>query len=241
MVKRAIAECDLAGPVRDFLAAQGYTVRSEVKDCDMVAVLGDELIVVELKRGFTIDLLLQATDRQRATDSVYVAIPGSGERRERFSKRWQSMERLLKRLELGLILVAFPPDPDTPPTVDLCFHPVRDPRPRQKPKQRRAILREVAGRSGDYNVGGSYRRPLLTAYREQAIGIALCLQEHGPLSPAALRTFGCGAKTARILQTNVYGWFERQERGLYAVRPTVCDYIGSTWPAFGQEVVVRSA
>jgi hypothetical protein len=37
-------ESDLYAPVRDFLAAQGYTVRAEVKHCDVVAVrprLGD--------------------------------------------------------------------------------------------------------------------------------------------------------------------------------------------------------
>jgi hypothetical protein len=51
------------------------------------------------------------------------------------------------------------------------------------------------------------------------VQIACCLDRHGTLSPRALRALGTGPKTQAILHRNVYGWFERQGRGLYALTP----------------------
>lgn len=225
-------ECDLGPPIQTYLAAQGYTVRSEVNDCDITALDGDKLIVVELKKSFSTDLLIQATDRQRIADGVYVALPveAGQQKKERYSKRWRGIEHLLKRLEIGLILVHFPESTDAPPTVEIVFHPIADPRPRRKPKTRAAVLREIAGRSGDYNVGGSNNRSILTAYREQAIFLACCLDRFGPMTPCALRKRGASPKAQSILFRNVYGWFERLERGLYGLRPAARDEIAQTYP-----------
>lgn len=207
-----LRETDLYGPVRDWLVARGYTVRSEVKDCDIAATRDDDLVVVELKRRFSVDLLLQATQRQRVADSVYVALPKPASWPR--GARWRRIEHLLRRLELGLILVSFA----TPvPVVDVAF----DPQPcvrRRDTRQRRAILREIAGRSGDHNQGGSSRRGILTAYREQAIYIACCLDMYGPLSPAQLRELGAGPKAQSIVRRNVYGWFERVRVGVYGLK-----------------------
>jgi hypothetical protein len=54
----------------------------------------------------------------------------------------------------------------------------------------------------------------LTAYRQQALAIAHALAGT-PGRPRDLRTFAPDA--AKILQGNVYGWFERIERGLYSL------------------------
>jgi len=231
-VKAERRECDLAAPVCAYLTAQGYTVRSEVNGCDITATQGDELVVIELKRHFSTDLLIQAVERQRVADGVYVAIPLEGDlmKQGRFGKRWRGIERLLKRLELGLILVSFPEPPDAAAIIEVAFHPIQEQRPRRKPQQRKSILREIAGRSGDYNVGGSTKRQLLTAYREQALFIAICLDRFGPTTPCNLRARGTSAKTQNILFRNVYGWFERLDRGLYAVRPQVIAHITKTWP-----------
>lgn len=206
-----IRETDLYEPVRDWLAARGYTVRGEVKGCDIAATKGEDLIRIELKRGFTTDLLLQAVDRQRAADSVYVALPRP--QRGRNTSRWRGIEHLLRRLEIGLLLVS----PGTG-RVEAALHPLPFERRRDK-KTRRAILAEIAGRSGDYNPGGSNRCKLLTAYRENAVFVACCLHRHGTLSPRALRALGTGPKTLSILRKNVYGWFERQGRALYGITP----------------------
>jgi hypothetical protein len=54
----------------------------------------------------------------------------------------------------------------------------------------------------------------MTAYRQQALTIAHALAGR-PRRPRDLRTLAPDA--AKILQGNVYGWFERIERGLYGL------------------------
>jgi hypothetical protein len=207
---RGLVETDLSPPVRTFLEAQGFTVRSEVQHCDITAVRGKELVVVELKCRFDATLLHQAAKRQQLTDSVYVALP-----RPVWNRHWRSIRLLLRRLELGLLLVS--PNPRRP-AVEVAFHPLPYTRQRRK-RAVRAVLREIEGRSGDFNEGGSRGRKLATAYRENAIHIACCLERFGPLRPAQLRALGTGLKTLSILSANFYGWFERVDRGLYALRP----------------------
>jgi hypothetical protein len=211
--KLSLRETDLYRPLRDYLTAQGYTVRGEVRDCDLTATKGDELIVIEMKRQFCTQLLVQATRRQRAADSVYVAIPRKGTHKS--YAHWRGLQHLLRRLELGLILIA--PHARFRP-VEIAFHPLPFERKRSAPA-RRAILQELAGRSGDYNRGGSTRQELVTAYRENAIAIACGLEQRGPLAPKDLRALGTGPKTLAILSANYYGWFERVARGVYALKP----------------------
>jgi hypothetical protein len=209
--KAKLRETDLYAPIRAYLEEQGYTVRSEVLDCDVAAVKDDELILIELKVSLTLGLLVQATRRQRASDSVYVALPDPAT--TKWTLKWKDAKHLLRRLELGLILVDVGAKK---PKVEIAFHP--EPlEKRKQPKKRRAILREVAGRSGDYNEGGSTRRKILTAYRESAIQIACYLDALGPSTPRQLRTLGASPKTGTILYHNVYGWFERVDRGVYAL------------------------
>ena len=71
-------ESDLYLPVKDYLEKHGYRVRGEVKNCDVVATKEDDLIVVELKTSVSMTLLVQATERQSISDSVYVAVPKPG-------------------------------------------------------------------------------------------------------------------------------------------------------------------
>jgi hypothetical protein len=204
-----LRETDLYPPVRDFLLAQGFTVRGEVAHCDLAAVRGEELILIELKRSLTLTLLAQAARRQRVCPSVYVAVPRPPDLR-RWKRQQKDVLHLLRRLELGLLLVSAA-------HVDIVFHPLPAER-RVQGAGRRAVLREVAARSVDGNLGGSTRRKLLTAYREQALLVA-CALESGPATPKALRARGTGPKTLAILYRNVYGWFTRVDRGLYALTP----------------------
>ncbi len=203
-------ETDLYPPVKEYLESHGYEVRAEVKNCDLVATREDELVVVELKTSANIQLLIQATDRQRISDSVYVAIPAPQKRR---TKQWRGITHVLRRLELGLMTVAM----DSPSKrVQIEFDPV--PFQKRKPShRRRAVIKEIADRSGDYNVGGTHRQKLMTAYREKAILVACCLAENGPMSPKELRNLGTGPKTLGILSNNHYGWFQRVARGVYQI------------------------
>jgi hypothetical protein len=210
-VKR-FSEADLARPLVSHLAAQGWTVRSEVRDCDIAATRGEELLVVEVKRTMSLSLLAQAAGRQRLTDSVYVAIPRPANK----WKWWQDsrgVRHLLRRLELGLILVSLQAGK---PAVEVVLHP--QPFAKKKRAQsRRAVLEEIAHRTGDYNRAGSTRTKLVTAYRENAIHVACCLRKRDSLSPAQLRSLGTGEKTYSILRSNVYGWFARIAKGRYSL------------------------
>lgn len=205
----SLAETDLARPLCDWLAGQGYTVRSEVKDCDIAALQGDDLVIVEIKKALNLAVVVQAVQRQRMTDTVYVAIPRPPNK-WRWWKESRGVFHLLRRLELGLILVS--PSNE----VDVVFPP-RPLARRKRAPSRRAVLAEISGRIADFNTAGSSRTKLVTAYRENAIHIACCLVHLGGMAPAALRALGTGSKTQSILHYDPYGWFTRVARGLYDV------------------------
>lgn len=209
---KAISETDLYRPLHDYLVKQRYTVRGEVKNCDIAAVKDGDLIVIEMKRALNIPLLAQAVQRQRITDSVYVAIPRPSNKRK-WNGESKGVRDLLRRLEVGLILVS--PN-GRRPKVEVVFHPLPFERRRRK-SVHRAVLEEIERRSADLNEGGSCRRKIVTAYRENAVHIACCLDALGPSTPKALRALGTGSKTLSILYRNVYGWFERVDKGLYAL------------------------
>jgi hypothetical protein len=211
-----MAESDLYEPVRDWLAANGYRVRAEVRNCDVVATRGDDIVAVELKLGLSLALLAQAAKRQRHADSVYVAVPRPANRGHWLARSRDTLH-LLRRLELGLLLVSVHPGARRPP-VEIVLHPVAFERHRRR-SERRAVLTEVAARSLDSNRGGSRGVALVTAYREAAIRIACALAELGPRSPRELRALGGGPRTLAILSANVYGWFERVARGVYRLSP----------------------
>ena len=205
-------ESSLYAPVRDYLTAQGYRVRGEVHHCDLAATRGGATVIVELKRALNVDLLAQAVQRQRVSASVYVAVPRPNGKEN--SPRWRGIRRLLRQLELGLIWVSFQ---GAQPHVEVVAHPLPFDRKRNR-RAERALIEESERRSAD-TVGGSRGKPLLTAYRENALLIALALDRHGPQSPRALRAMGTGPKTQSILYNNVYGWFQRTGHGVYNLKP----------------------
>lgn len=221
--KENIRETDLYKPVHDYLEALGYQVQGEVKGCDLAAIMGDDLLVVELKTSFNLKLLSQAVRRQRVTDSVYVAIPlPKGGMR---NAGWRDMCMLLRRLELGLITVALNRKEDQ---VEVHFHPNTFDRLRSlrsNKKVRSHIIKETVGRSGHYNTGGANRTKLMTAYREQAAHVACCLMRFGDMSPAQMRKLGTSAKTPNILRDNHYGWFTKVSRGMYTLNESAREFL----------------
>ena len=61
----------------------------------------------------------------------------------------------------------------------------------------------------------------MTAYRQEATRCAALL-DNGPMTLRAIRAAGDVPNAGRIVRDNVYGWFERVERGTYwalAARP----------------------
>ena len=207
-------ETSLYQPVKRFLEELGYEVKGEVHGCDLVATRGEEIVVVELKMAMNLTLVLQGIDRLKLTDLVYLAIP-TPKRAHR--GRWSQTIQLCRRLGLGLLTVSLRAHGG--PRVEVVADP--EPyRPRQAKVRRERLLGEFRRRSGDHNVGGSNRQRLVTAYREEALRLAGALREDGPSKVAALRqATGC-EKAGAILRDNYYGWFVREERGVYALTPS---------------------
>lgn len=58
-----VRETELYLPVKEYLEERGYTVRGEVRSCDLAAVRGGELVLVELKMAFNLELVLQGNER----------------------------------------------------------------------------------------------------------------------------------------------------------------------------------
>lgn len=199
-------ESDLYAPVKALLEGQGYVVKGEVRGCDVVAVRGQEPpVVVELKRTFGLGLVLQGVDRLALTDLVYLAVG-------QWPKQMKNVRKLCRRLGLGFIVVA-------KDRADVVLDPVPYV-PRQNRRKAGRMLGEHARRVGDPNVGGqAMRAPLMTAYRQEALRCAELLATNGPMKVAALRAACDAPKAAQILQQDVYGWFERVERGVYAITP----------------------
>lgn len=199
-------ESDLYAPVKALLEGQGYVVKGEVRGCDVVAVRAKEPpVVVELKRTFGLGLLLQGVDRLALTDLVYLAVG-------QWPKQMKNVKKLCRRLGLGFIVVAND-------RADVVLDPAPYV-PRQNKRKAGRMLGEHARRVGDPNLGGqAMRAPLMTAYRQEALRCAELLAANGPMKVAALRKACDAPKAAQILQADVYGWFERVERGVYAITP----------------------
>ena len=211
-------ETELYPPVKRFLESQGYEVKAEINGCDVTAIRGDEApLIVELKTGFTLQLLLQGIDRQAVTDAVYLAIA------EPKRSLRADLVKLCRRLGLGLILVR-----------GESVEAVADPAPyapRRNAKRKALLLKEFARRMGDPNSGGSARQPLMTSYRQDALRCARCIAERGPSKVAHIRAAAKIDRTGTILLDDVYGWFQREARGIYGLsangRAALAEFAGA--------------
>jgi hypothetical protein len=204
-----IKETDLYDPIRRLLTEQGFTVRGEVKGCDIAAVKGESLWLVEMKLTANLKLLFQAMERQTATDWVFVAIPRPRNARD---KHFAQYSKIVKKLGIGLITVAL----DSPTRLAEIIH-FPTGKDTKNNKKTTKVKREIAGRSVDSS-GGTTKEKINTAYRERCVRIATVLEFHAPLgSRDLIRSYGCESDTYTILKTNIYGWFEKAGRGLFAL------------------------
>lgn len=195
-------------PVKRFLETLGFTVKGEVGGCDLVALsAGDPPIVVigELKLAFNLELILQAVDRAGAADEVWLAAKLSvrGKGRESDAR----YRNLCRRLGFGMLGVTGSGN------VEVLVRPATS-APRRDPKKRSRLVAEHQKRRGDPAVGGSTRAPIMTAYRQQALACASAMSA-GPQRVRDLRAEIPDA--GKILLSNVYGWFDRAERGIYVL------------------------
>jgi hypothetical protein len=201
-------ETSLYLPVKRFLEKLGFTVKGEIGGCDLVALSGDDppiVVVGELKLTFNLELILQAVGRAGACDEIWIAAKLStrGKGRESDAR----YRNLCRRLGFGMLGVTSAGEVEVlvkPPTTA----------PRRDPKKRSRLVAEHNRRKGDPVMGGSTRSPIMTAYRQQALACASALA-NGPRRVRDLRIDIPDA--GKILLHNVYGWFDRAERGIYVL------------------------
>ena len=221
-------ETDLYPPIKAFLEDQGYIVKAEVGAADVVAVRGAEPpVVVELKLGFSLALFHQCLARLKVADDVYLAVarqPG-----KRFAKAVKDNVTLARRLGLGLITVRL-----SDGLVEVHCDPGPY-APRKNAKRAALLLREFARRQGDPNDGGQTRAGLVTAYRQDALKLAVYLFEAGASKGADVaRATGVSAAT-RMMRDDHYGWFEKVDKGIYGLTPKGAEAVATAGRVLGAE------
>ena len=207
-------EHGLYPPVKAFLEAQDYAVKGEIDSCDVVAIRGGEPpVIVELKTSFSLPLVFQGIARQGLSDNVYLAVPPFSGR----TTRRKDALALCRRLGLGLLTVRLEPAP----LVDVLLDPAAY-RPRKRKPGIERLLREFQHRVGDPNAGGSNRRKIMTAYRQDALRCAVHLHLNGPSKAAIVARSTGVARAGAMMRDDHYGWFERTPdtpRGVYSLTP----------------------
>jgi hypothetical protein len=193
-------------PVKRFLEELGFVVKGEVCGCDIVALKGDAaplVVIAELKLRFNLELVLQGVDRMAAADEVWLAVRLEARNRKRLSR----IRKLCRLLGFGLLGV------ERAGRIEILAAPGPW-RPRRDLRRRSRLVEEHRRRWGDPAPGGSTRAPIMTAYRQQALACAAALAR-GPLRVREVKATAPDAP--KILLHNVYGWFVRVERGVYAL------------------------
>ena len=204
-------ESDLYPPLKAFLSGQGYAVKSEIENCDVVAIRDESIVIVELKLRLNLAVLLQAVDRLKLSNTIYIGVPQG---LAILKKQRKQIIKLMRMLGLGLLVI----EPNAAVgNVDVLVDPQAY-KPRQIKQQREKLLGEFMQRVGDPNRGGtSTKQGIMTAYRQKALAIASHLQEQGPTKAANIAVDLAEPKARLILYNNVYGWFEREGKGVYAL------------------------
>jgi hypothetical protein len=208
-----LRESDLYAPVKQHLEALGYTVRGEVGRCDVVGVSGDSIVAVELKLTFGLPVLYQALQRLPSVDLAYVAVavPEGRTARRNWDAQVPDAARLCRMLGVGLLSLR---------NGKIVVHADPGPyQPRKQAKKRAKLLSEFVRRSGDHNLGGTTKRPRVTAYREDALACASLLAAQGSMKGAVVRDATGVPRASVILRDNVYGWFAKIGRGTYEIAP----------------------
>ena len=205
-------ETELYAPIKRYLENQDYEVKGEVGKVDGVACRsGEAPVLIELKTAFSLTLFHQAIDRLTLSDSVYIAVPHKSGRA--FTKALKRNKTLCRRLGIGLITVRLK---DGFVSVHLDPGPYQ---PRKSSTKKDRLLREFERRVGDPNTGGITRRPVITAYRQDALRCLHFLHANGPKKAAHVASETEVDKARRIMSDNHYGWFDRVKVGVYDVSP----------------------
>lgn len=207
-----ISETDLFNPIKNYFLKNGYKVQAEVKNCDIVCLKDNELIVVEIKKSFNLKVLYQAIDRKNFSNNVYIAIQYP---KNILKKEIKYMIEILKNMGIGLIFVYLN---NFSNQVEIVLTPTYK-NISKNSKKRKNILKEFESRNLQTNLGGSsYKKEkILTAYKEKVIYIACVLNILKKASPKQIREITKIENTSSILRLNYSNYFCKLERGVYSL------------------------
>jgi len=207
-------EVDLYEPAKRIFEEMGFTVRAEVKNCDLFAVKNDVTVVAELKKSFNMTLCYQLMDRQTFANNVYAVIPRPDKGTN--DKNWKNMIKLCQKLDFGLITVAL----DSPlKFAEVVLSPSGIHKISNKKKNTTA-MKEAKKRSEDLNTGGSTGKKLVTAYRERSLEMLCLTYTAGEMTGARLKELGYDKGEYSILYKNFYKWFKKKDKGIYELSET---------------------
>ena len=142
---------------------------------------------------------------------MYIAIPRQC---TLFKKQAKQVKKLIARLGLGLIVVDMQKEQQY---VEVINDP-KDYSPRKNRRKQQALLKEFSNRQGDTQKGGSTRKqPALTAYRQRCIRVAQYLSKRPSAKGAEIKKAINEPQATSMLNQNYYDWFNKVERGIYAI------------------------
>lgn len=210
---RHMLEHELFSPVVALLESQGYHVKGEIGALDIFGMKNDVTIGVELKVKIALKLIYQAVDRQKLCDVVYLALPEKVVHTRNASYR--SFTALLRRLELGLIIVN-----NQRAYVEIEAVPYDRERSRiANKKKTQRLVKEFTSRENNTTIGGKQGQRL-TAYREKCIKIATFMVGKDSVSPSEVKAALQINEVAAILRNNYYRWFDHPSKGKYCLSKT---------------------
>lgn len=206
-------EKDLFAPLKKYFESLDYVVEGEVKDCDVVVKDTESYMAIELKTDFNLKVILQAVERQKLFECVYIALPV--QKLKLRSKSYLQKVHLLKRLGIGLLLVH-----TVTGEVSCVLQPellLQTKAMANSKRKRQRVIDEFERRILKNNVGGVTRTKITTAFRENCYLVLLALEKQDlPCKEIAIS--GMDAKQIYgIVYRDVYGWFEKKEKGIYGL------------------------
>lgn len=201
-------EADLYPPLKAYLEGQGYTVKSEIGACDIMARRGDEpALIVEMKTTFSLSLVMQGVARQGMFDDVYLAVPLGP---KGWVARYKDILSLCRRLGLGLLAVR-----DGVVEAHLDPAPYN---PRKNTQRAGRLLREFDRRLGDPNTGGTTGVKRVTAYHQDTLRCLWAINQGAVRGADVVKMTGV-VRATQILRDNYAGWFVHVSRGVYGLSP----------------------
>lgn len=210
-MKRDFKEEDLFPPIERYFSEKGYKVLGEVSDCDVVCMKDDTLIILELKKSLSLDLLVQGVKRQKIGDFTYLVVP-----KPKFSTRgkYRDIIHLLKRLSLGLIFLS-----EDLKKLEVVVEPTELDLKRVRALNKRKLDRlkaEFSKRKTSENRGGQTGRAIMTSYREDCIRLLYLIDKLSYICPKEGKDHNI-LKAQSMLRDNYYGWFIKIARGKYGM------------------------